>query len=101
MTAIDPLSREARPAIPLATRAPPRPVSSFDTGSNVVFFGNSLSVECQRCGAYCTTNNGHKYCGHVTCPIALKEFKRRKRKRTSTLEQVYIPTRFAKKSNTP
>lgn len=69
----------------------PKPLSSFETGSRVVFFGNSLSVECQRCNAYCSTNLGHKYCAHITCPIALKEFKRRKRKRTSTLEQVYIP----------
>ena len=68
-----------------------RSFSSFDSGSKVVFFGNSLGVECQRCNAYCTTNLGHKYCTHITCPIALKEFKRRKRKRTSTLEQVYIP----------
>ena len=72
--------------------APPRKTSSsFDGASNVVFFGKALSVECQRCGAFCSTNLGHKYCAHVTCPIALKEMKRRKRKRTSTLEQVYIP----------
>ncbi len=66
---------------------------AFEQGSNVVFYGNSLPVECQRCGAFFATNFGHKYCAHVTCPIALKEFKRRKRKRTSTLEQVYIPSK--------
>jgi len=73
-----------------------RTFSNFESGSNVVFFGNSLGVECQRCGAFCSTSNGHKYCTHVTCPIALKEFKRRRRKRTSTLEQVYIPQKFKK-----
>ena len=72
--------------------APVRPPStSFLDGSNVVFFGNSLTADCQRCGAYSSTNTGHKYCIHVTCPLAIKEFKRRRRKRTSTLEQVYIP----------
>ena len=63
-------------------------------GENVVFFGNNLGVECQRCGAYNQTSMGHKFCAHVTCPIALREFKRRKRKRTSSLEKVYMP-RFA------
>lgn len=62
---------------------------------NVVFFGNNLGVECQRCGAYNQTSMGHKYCAHVSCPIALREFKRRRRKRTSTLEQVYMPQRLA------
>ncbi|HVL48493.1 MAG TPA: hypothetical protein VM889_08050 [Candidatus Thermoplasmatota archaeon] len=66
-------------------------LGNWENGANVVFFGNSLPVECQRCGAFCGTSTGHKYCGHVTCPIALREFKRRRRKRTSTLEQVYIP----------
>ncbi len=61
---------------------------------NVVFFGNNLGVECQRCGAYNQTSMGHKFCAHITCPIALREFKRRKRKRTSTLEQVYMPQRM-------
>jgi hypothetical protein len=75
-----------KPMIPVGLR-----LGGFESGSNVVFFGNSLPVECQRCGAYCGTSIGHKYCSHVTCPIALREFKRRKRKRTSTLEQVYIP----------
>ncbi|GEM_PF-2865287 len=60
-------------------------------GENVVFFGNNLGVECQRCGAYNQTSLGHKYCAHVSCPIALREFKRRKRKRTSSLEKVYLP----------
>jgi hypothetical protein len=60
-------------------------------GENVVFFGNNLGVECQRCGAFNQTSNGHKYCAHVSCPIALREFKRRKRKRTSSLEKVYLP----------
>jgi len=63
---------------------------------NVVFFGNNLGVECQRCGAYNTTSMGHKYCAHVSCPIALREFKRRKRKRTSSLEKVYIPQKIGK-----
>ncbi|HWG89881.1 MAG TPA: hypothetical protein VNZ52_03435 [Candidatus Thermoplasmatota archaeon] len=75
-------------------QARPNVFLTFDSGSNVVFYGNSLPVECQRCGAFCSTNIGHKYCTHVTCPIALKEFKRRKRKRTSTLEQVYIPRKL-------
>ena len=61
------------------------------TGENVVFFGNNLGVECQRCGAFNQTSLGHKYCAHVSCPIALREFKRRKRKRTSSLEKVYLP----------
>ena len=66
-------------------------------GERTVFFGNNLGVECQRCGAYNQTSNGHKFCAHVTCPIALREFKRRRRKRTSTLEKVYIPQKFAKR----
>lgn len=70
---------------------PARWTGGFDTGSRVVFFGNSLGVECQRCGAYNTTSTGHRYCAQITCPIAVKEYKRRKRRRTSTLEQVYIP----------
>jgi hypothetical protein len=32
----------------------------------------------------------------VSCPIALREFKRRKRKRTSSLEKVYMP-RFSQR----
>ena len=63
---------------------------------NVVFFGNNLGSECQRCGAYNTTSNGHKFCAHVSCPIALREFKRRRRKRTSSLEKVYLPQKFPK-----
>jgi hypothetical protein len=86
---------------PIGSTAPPaaapaKTFLSFESGSKVVFFGNSLSVECQRCNAFCSTNLGHKYCAHITCPIALKEFKRRKRKRTSTLEQVYLPKYKAK-----
>lgn len=80
----------------IATGAQRNTFLTFDSGSNVVFYGNSLPVECQRCGAFCSTNIGHKYCNHVTCPIALKEFKRRKRKRTSTLEQVYIPRKLGR-----
>lgn len=87
----------ARPAIPVAARAPVRSDPFGSTDSNVVFFGNSLSVECQRCGAFCSTSIGHKFCTHVTCPIALREFKRRKRKRTSTLEKVYMPAIEAKR----
>ena len=65
--------------------------SGKTAGENVVFFGNNLGVECQRCGAFNQTSLGHKYCAHVSCPIALREFKRRKRKRTSSLEKVYLP----------
>ncbi|MHB8584538.1 MAG: hypothetical protein ACYDDF_01690 [Thermoplasmatota archaeon] len=57
----------------------------------MVFFGNNLCVECQRCGAFSSTTSGHKFCTHTTCPIANRESKRRLRKRTSTLEQVYMP----------
>ena len=38
---------------------------------------------------------GHKYCAHIACPIALREFKRRKRRRTSSLEKVYLPQRLS------
>jgi hypothetical protein len=65
-------------------------------GSKVVFFGSSLCVECQKCGAFSSTGSGHKFCIHITCPIATREFKRRKRKRTSTLEKVYMPRMQAK-----
>lgn len=63
---------------------------------NVVFFGNNLGPECQRCGAYNQTSMGHKFCSHVSCPLALREFKRRKRKRTSSLEKVFLPQKLAK-----
>ena len=66
---------------------------------NVVFFGTNLTAECQRCGAYNQTGMGHKFCAHVSCPIALREFKRRRRKRTSSLEKVYIPQKLAKASD--
>jgi hypothetical protein len=69
--------------------------NGLKAGENVVFFGNNLGVECQRCGAYNQTSSGHKYCAHVSCPIALREFKRRKRKRTSSLEKVFIPQKLA------
>jgi hypothetical protein len=69
------------------------------SGESVVFFGNHLGVECQRCGAYNQTSNGHKYCAHLSCPIALREFKRRRRKRTSTLEKVYLPRKLAQKES--
>ena len=72
--------------------------NGLKSSESVVFFGNNLGVECQRCGAYNQTSNGHKYCAHVSCPIALREFKRRKRKRTSSLEKVYIP-RMAQKTS--
>ena len=65
------------------------------SAENVVFFGNNLGVECQRCGAFNQTSMGHKYCAHIACPIALREFKRRKRKRTSSLEKVYLPKKLA------
>ncbi|HUR70281.1 MAG TPA: hypothetical protein VM370_13635 [Candidatus Thermoplasmatota archaeon] len=70
--------------------------NGLKSAENVVFFGNNLGVECQRCGAYNQTSMGHKFCAHVSCPIALREFKRRKRKRTSSLEKVYIP-RYAER----
>lgn len=69
--------------------------NGLKAAENVVFFGNTLGSECQRCGAYNQTSMGHKYCSHVSCPIALREFKRRKRKRTSSLEKVYIPAKLA------
>ena len=68
--------------------------NGLKSSENVVFFGNNLGAECQRCGAYNQTSMGHKFCAHVSCPIALREFKRRKRKRTSTLERVYIPRKL-------
>jgi hypothetical protein len=70
--------------------------NGLKSAENVVFFGNNLGVECQRCGAYNQTSMGHKYCAHVSCPIALREFKRRKRKRTSSLEKVFIPQKLNK-----
>ncbi len=79
----------------LGERAVPVRFNGLKNAENVVFFGNNLGVECQRCGAYNQTTMGHKFCSHVTCPIALREFKRRRRKRTSTLEQVYLPRRLA------
>jgi hypothetical protein len=69
--------------------------NGLKAAENVVFFGNNLGTECQRCGAFNQTSMGHKYCAHVSCPIALREFKRRKRKRTSSLEKVYIPQKLA------
>lgn len=71
--------------VPSATGARPH-------GDRVVFFGNNLGVECQRCGAYNQTSNGHKFCAHITCPIALREVQRRRRKRTSALEKRYMPS---------
>ncbi|MFA5860886.1 MAG: hypothetical protein WDA16_04245 [Candidatus Thermoplasmatota archaeon] len=65
--------------------------NGLKNAENVVFFGNNLGVECQRCGAYNQTSMGHKYCSLVSCPIALREFKRRKRKRTSLLESGSAP----------
>ena len=53
--------------------------------STFVFFGNNLGVECQHCGAYDQTSNGHKYCTQIACPIALREYKRRKRPRSAAL----------------
>ena len=82
-------------SVPLATR--PMGFGGRGAGESVVFFGNTLGVECQRCGAYNQTSMGHKYCAHVSCPIALREFKRRKRKRTSSLEKVYLPRTLAKR----
>jgi hypothetical protein len=80
------------------TSSEPIPIrfNGLKSAENVVFFGNNLGVECQRCGAFNQTSMGHKFCAHVSCPIALREFKRRKRKRTSSLEKVYMP-RFAER----
>ncbi|MFA5860761.1 MAG: hypothetical protein WDA16_03610 [Candidatus Thermoplasmatota archaeon] len=64
-------------------------------GQTVVFFGNNLGADCQRCGAYDQTFTGHRHCAHVSCPLALREFKRRTRKRTTSLEKVFIPQRLA------
>ena len=72
----------------------------LSASANVVFFGHNLGVECQRCGAYEQSDNGHRYCAHVSCPIALLELKRRKRKRTSNLERVYAP-RFTRTGPPP
>lgn len=61
---------------------------------NIVFFGRNLGLNCRRCGAYERTSLGHTYCAQSMCPIALIEVKRRRRKRTSSLERVYIPQMF-------
>lgn len=89
------LRMDAFRTIPLLSRAQAAP--GRGSGESVVFFGNTLGVECQRCGAYNQTSMGHKYCAHVSCPIALREFKRRRRKRTSSLEKVYLPRTLAKR----
>lgn len=81
--------------------APALRIVGFRTGESVVFFGNTLGVECQRCGAYNQTSTGHKFCSHVSCPIALREFRRRKRKRTSSLEKVYLPQMQARVAGPP
>lgn len=65
--------------------------NGLKNAENVVFFGNNLGVECQRCGAFNQTSMGHRYCTHVSCPIALREFKRRKRKRANLLENGSAP----------
>lgn len=61
------------------------------SAENVVFFGRNLGSACQKCGAYNQTSSGHKFCAHIMCPIALIEYRRRQRKRTSNLERVYVP----------
>lgn len=85
-------------AEPVTFTLTPIRFNGLKSADNVVFFGNNLTTECQRCGAYNQTSMGHKFCAHVSCPIALREFKRRKRKRTSSLEKVYIPQKLAKAS---
>lgn len=56
---------------------------SLGVGSpRVVFFGRVLSVECQRCGEFTATTAGHNVCAQLACPIAMREFHRRNRKRT-------------------
>lgn len=69
----------------------PRRSGDLGAGNHVVFFGKLVGSDCRRCGAYMTTSFGHNYCAQVTCPLALKEVKRRKRKRTSSLEKEYLP----------
>lgn len=64
---------------------------SLRSAQNVVYFGRTLGSECQRCGAYDQNEHGHRFCAHVSCPIALLEVKRRNRRRTSRLETVYFP----------
>lgn len=81
------------------TLIPLQPVTTPD--GRVVFFGGSLTNECQRCGAYGTTGAGHKFCAEVACPIAIREFRRRQRKRTSSLEKVYLPAIEARKAAPP
>lgn len=73
---------------------------NLKSAENIIFFGNTLSIACQRCGAYDQTSRGHKYCTHIACPIALLESKRRNRKRTSNLEKVFIP-RLARPADAP
>ena len=58
---------------------------------SVVFFGRNLGPTCLRCGAFGRTSMGHAYCAQLACPIALIETHRRRRKRTSNLEKVYVP----------
>lgn len=81
---------------PITFTLSPVKFGGLKNSENVVFFGNNLTAECQRCGAFNQTSMGHKFCAHVSCPIALREFKRRKRKRTSSLEKVYIPQKIAR-----
>ena len=87
------------PVEPVTFQLQPIRFTGLKSAENVVFFGNHLTPECQRCGAFNQTSMGHKFCAHVSCPIALREFKRRKRKRTSSLEKVYIPQKLAKKTS--
>ena len=81
---------------PVTFTLSPVKFTGLKNSENVVFFGNNLTAECQRCGAFNQTSMGHKFCAHVSCPIALREFKRRKRKRTSSLEKVYIPQKLGR-----
>lgn len=64
---------------------------ALSSKANARFFGNVLSIECRKCGAYEQTKAGHHYCLRVSCPIGLLESKRRNRKRTSSLEKVFVP----------
>lgn len=72
-------------------------VSGGDRGSlgvgspRVVFFGRVLSVECQRCGEFTATTAGHSVCAQLACPIAMREFHRRNRKRTTGGAGVRVP----------
>lgn len=71
--------------------------SGLRARESAVFFGNRLGDVCRKCGGYEQTSTGHTYCTQMSCPIAMLEIKRRKRRRTSVLETVYVPLLAAKR----